>query len=248
VPDKRQPELYAAPPRSDASAAEPAPIEAFLTALSSPLTFLAHASPEAAGRTKLPSRHFAAQARALADHARDAEVRRDLQALSDALTAYDAAAADQRLTTVERCRALIERIRHSSQQEAPPYQRSSGDAADHLKALSQSAQFVRGVGPRFAEKFKKFGIGTVEDLLYHLPFRYEDRRSLSTIRQLRVGDVASVIGEISHLAERYVGRNQRRILEGVLRDDSGLLALTWYHQVAYVRSRYQVGQRCLVHG
>ena len=34
----------------------------------------------------------------------------------------------------------------------------------------------------------------------------------------------------------------------MLRDDSGLLALTWYHQVAYFRTRYQVGQRCLVHG
>ena len=34
----------------------------------------------------------------------------------------------------------------------------------------------------------------------------------------------------------------------MLRDDTGLLALTWYHQVAYFRNRYQVGQRCLVHG
>ncbi len=223
-------------------------IEAFLTALSAPLTFLAQASPAAAARTKLPSRQFATQAQALSCSVTDAGVRRDLQALCDELSAYDAADSDHKRGTVERCRALIERIRCGSQAEAPPYRRSGGDPTEHLKALSQSVQFVRGVGPRFAEKFRKFGISTVEDLLYHLPFRYEDRRALSTIRQLRVGNVASVIGEISHLAERYVGRNQRRILEGVLRDDTGLLALTWYHQVAYFRSRYQVGQRCLVHG
>ena len=223
-------------------------VEEFLNALAPPLNFLAHAPTEAVARTTLPSRQLAAQARSLALSALDAQVRRDLETLSAELAAYDALPAEQRRAHVERCRQLVESVRSSHAQALPTYQSSSGDPADHLKALSQSAQFVRGVGPRYAEKFRKFGIQTVEDLLYHLPFRYEDRRSLSTIRQLRVGDVASVVGEITHLAERYVGRNQRRILEGVLRDDTGLLALTWYHQVAYFRSRYQVGQRCLVHG
>ena len=223
-------------------------IDDFLTALSSPLNFLAHAPPDAAARTKLPSQQFALQAQTLAGKASDADQRRDLEALCAELSVYDTVAPEQRRTSVERCRTLIERIRHAATAAPLPYQRSAGDPSDHLKALSQSAQFVRGVGPRFAENFRKFGIQTVEDLLYHLPFRYEDRRSLSSIRQLRVGDVASVVGEITHLAERYVGRNQRRILEGVLRDETGLLALTWYHQVAYFRSRYQVGQRCVVHG
>jgi ATP-dependent DNA helicase RecG len=223
-------------------------VEEFLNALAPPLNFLAHASAEAVARTTLPSRQLAAQARSLALSARDAQVRRDLETLSAELAAYDALPAEQRGAHVERCRQLVERVRSSRAQALPTYHGSNREPAEHLKALSQSAQFVRGVGPRLAEKFRKFGIQTVEDLLYHLPFRYEDRRSLSTIRQLRVGDVASVIGEITHLAERYVGRNQRRILEGVLRDDTGLLALTWYHQVVYFRSRYKVGQRCLVHG
>jgi ATP-dependent DNA helicase RecG len=223
-------------------------VDQFLNALAAPLNFLAYATAEAAARTKLPSRQFAAQARALALNARDAQLRSDLETLSAELAAYDSVPPDRRRAHVERCRQLIENVRSGHAQTAPDYHRSSGDPQEHLKALSQSAQFVRGVGPRLGEKFRKFGIQTVEDLLYHLPFRYEDRRSLSTIRQLRVGDVASVVGEITHLAERYVGRHQRRILEGVLRDDTGLLALTWYHQVAYFRSRYQVGQRCLVHG
>ncbi|HVO23863.1 MAG TPA: ATP-dependent DNA helicase RecG [Candidatus Margulisiibacteriota bacterium] len=223
-------------------------IDDFLSALSSPLNFLAHAPVDAVVRTTLPSHQFARRAQALALNARDAGVRRDLEALSAELIAYETAAPEQRRATVDRCRALIERLRCGSDAPGATYQCSSGDPAEQLKALSQSAQFVRGVGPRFAEKFRRFGIRSVEDLLYHLPFRYEDRRSLSTIRQLRVGAVASVVGELTHLAERYVGRNQRRILEGVLRDDTGLLALTWYHQVAYFRSRYQVGQRCLVHG
>ncbi|MBI4514544.1 MAG: ATP-dependent DNA helicase RecG [Deltaproteobacteria bacterium] len=132
--------------------------------------------------------------------------------------------------------------------QVPPYQRSGGDLAAGLEALKQPVQFVRGVGPQRAEQFRKLGLRTVEDLLYHLPFRYEDRRAVCTVRELRLGEEGSVIGEIAHLAERFVGRSQRRILEGALKDDSGLLALTWYHQVAYFKNRYRLGQRCLVHG
>jgi len=130
----------------------------------------------------------------------------------------------------------------------PEYRETRGDCKESLDALAQSVQFVPGVGPRRAIQFEKLGVRSIEDLLYHLPFRYEDRRSVRTIRDLRVGETASVIGEITHLAERFIGRRQRRILEGVLRDDTGLMVLTWFHQVGFFKGRYQVGQRCLVHG
>ncbi|MGA8877119.1 MAG: hypothetical protein WB555_16400, partial [Candidatus Korobacteraceae bacterium] len=41
--------------------------------------------------------------------------------------------------------------------------------------LATSVQYVKGIGPRFAEILLEKGIGAVEDLLYYLPFRYEDR-------------------------------------------------------------------------
>ena len=223
-------------------------VEAFLAALTPPLEFLATASGAAVARTQLPVRALLRRCQGLLVTVGDSPLRRDLEALCRELTAYESAPPAQRPTHVERCRELIAEIRRSGRDAPPPYQRSSGAVSEDLKVLAQSAQFARGVGPRLAERLKKFGIETVEDLLYHLPFRYEDRRTLSKIRDLRVGDTASVIGEIAHLAERYVGRSQRRILEGVLRDETGLLALTWYHQVPYFRSRYQVGQRCLAHG
>jgi ATP-dependent DNA helicase RecG len=223
-------------------------LDDFLSAVSSPLDFLAKAPAGAEARTHFAHHTLAARGEALLHTVRDARVRADLEALCQELKAYDTAALDQRRIYIERCRTLVDRLRHGAQEVVPPYRRTGGEPADHLHALSQSAQFVRGVGPRRAEQFKKFGIATVEDLLYHLPFRYEDRRTVSKIRDLHVGEVASVIGEITHLAERYVGRARRRILEGVLRDDTGLLALTWYHQVVYFRGRFQAGQHCLLHG
>ena len=245
--EKIQPLLPVSPRSSEPAGAGEA-LEAFLAALSAPLKFLAHAPAEAAARTYFPTATFIIRAQALLQRCHPGQLRHDLESLCTALAAYDGTAPEQRRAHVERCRVLVERLQHGSPETLPAYQRTTGNVAEHLKALGQAAQFLRGVGPRRSEQFKKLGIATVEDVLYHLPFRYEDRRALSTIRALRVGEVGSVIGEITHLAERHVGRSQRRILEGVLRDETGLLALTWFHQISYFRSRYQVGQRVLVHG
>ncbi len=68
------------------------------------------------------------------------------------------------------------------------------------------------------------------------------------IAAVQIGEEASIIGELAQLSERTVGRGRRRILEGVLRDATGLLGLTWYNQVTYFRSRFRVGQRLLVYG
>jgi len=226
---------------------KPTPTEAFLKAVTAPLDFLATAPPEAAARTRLPSRQLAAQAEALAGSVADAAQRQALHELAAALSGLGEATPAQQREVVARCQALVERVRQPPV-TLPPYRRYNGDPGEDLGRLRESVQFARGVGPRRAEQLRRFGIPTIEDLLYHLPFRYEDRRSLTTVRQLRAGEVASVVGEITHLAERYVGRAQKRVLEAVLRDDTGLMGLTWFHQVAYFRSRYEVGQRCVVHG
>lgn len=62
--------------------------------------------------------------------------------------------------------------------------------------LSTSVQYVKGVGPKLAEVLAEKGITTVEDLLYYLPFRYEDRINPRTIGELRPGEMASVIAEV----------------------------------------------------
>ena len=62
--------------------------------------------------------------------------------------------------------------------------------------LTTPVQYVKGVGPRLAEALAAKGIITVEDLLYYLPFRYEDRLNPRTISELRPGEMASVIAEV----------------------------------------------------
>ncbi len=65
-----------------------------------------------------------------------------------------------------------------------------------LLELSTPIKFVKRVGKRVAAELAKRGVETVEDLLYHLPFRYEDRLNPLPMTALKAGTMASVIGEV----------------------------------------------------
>ncbi len=220
----------------------------FLASVARPLDFLAQAPPATAARTYFPSTALARRGRVLIAAVSDVGQRLALEALCATLDEIAAVSAAARGPLIQRCRQQLAALRTPKPVTPPPYRRSGRPSPDDLAILTQSVQFIKGVGPRRAGQFARLGISTVEDLLYHLPFRYEDRRHLKTVGELRVGDVADVVGEITHLAERFVGRRQRRILEGVLKDETGLLALTWFHHITYFKARYSVGQRVRVHG
>ena len=117
-----------------------------------------------------------------------------------------------------------------------------------LRALSSAVSAVRGVGPARAAELEKFGIHSVEDLLYHLPFRYDDRRAMSKVAELVVGTSASAVVSIEGVAEPRVGRARRQVLSAIARDETGFLELVWYHQIRFFRSRITPGSRWIVHG
>ncbi|MDH3326252.1 MAG: ATP-dependent DNA helicase RecG [Gammaproteobacteria bacterium] len=93
-------------------------------------------------------------------------------------------------------------------------------------ALLNPISTLRGIGPKSAEKFHKLGIFTINDLLFHLPYRYEDRTSIKSIRQLLPGTSAVVEGEILD-SQLKVGR--RRSLLVRISDGSGFLTLRFFH-------------------
>src|SRR5205814_3842149 len=85
-------------------------------------------------------------------------------------------------------------------------------------------------------------------ICYHLPFRYEDRRALGRLASLPIGQEATAIGEVWRVRESRAGRRGRPVLEVVVRDGDGQLALVWFHGIAWFRRRFREGQRLLVHG
>ena len=131
---------------------------------------------------------------------------------------------------------------------APAYRRTVGPLDAGLELLSRPAQFVKGVGPRRAAQLARFGLHTVEDVLYHLPFRYEDRRRLVAVRDLRPGETATFVAEIAAIGEKRVGRHGRRMLEALARDASGVVSLVWFHRISWFAGRLEVGSRVVLHG
>jgi len=92
--------------------------------------------------------------------------------------------------------------------------------------LPESVQYLKGVGPRRAERLAKLGVETVRDLLYHVPHRYEDATTVSPAGRLKPGDDATVIG---HVVVKGVipTRQKLRIFRAVLRDSSGVIECAW---------------------
>jgi len=110
---------------------------------------------------------------------------------------------------------------------------SSVDAASrgrHDDPLSTSLQFLKGVGPRKSADLRRAGLITVEDLLYRLPFRYEDRSRMQPIVSLRAGMRAAVLGEIRSANVVVTRRRGFKIFHVVLADASGAIRCTWMNQ------------------
>ncbi|HKY31823.1 MAG TPA: ATP-dependent DNA helicase RecG [Candidatus Polarisedimenticolia bacterium] len=113
--------------------------------------------------------------------------------------------------------------------------------------LDTPLQFLKGVGPRKAEGLAEKNLSTVEDLLFHLPFRYEDRSRFAGIASLRPGDRATVRGRV--LSSRLFRTRKRgfTILEAVVDDGTGGLGLVWYNQ-PYLRETIAAGREVILHG
>ena len=96
--------------------------------------------------------------------------------------------------------------------------------------LSTSLQFLKRVGPRKAADLARAGLLTVEDLLYRLPFRYEDRSRMQPIVSLRPGFKAAVLGEIKSTRLTVTRRRGFKIFNAVIGDASGAIRCTWMNQ------------------
>ena len=97
-------------------------------------------------------------------------------------------------------------------------------------ALATRLQFLKGVGPRKSADLKRAGLVIVEDLLYRLPFRYEDRSRMQPIASLRAGAKAAVMGEITSANLVSTRRRNFRIFHVVVADASGAIRCTWMNQ------------------
>lgn len=95
----------------------------------------------------------------------------------------------------------------------------------------------------------RLGLNTVEDLLFYLPFRYEDRRTLVPISKLQPGCAGLLSAIVVSAGEVSIGRGRKKMFEVVVGDDSGQLLLKWFHyRRDWMTKRYRTGENVLVYG
>jgi ATP-dependent DNA helicase RecG len=124
--------------------------------------------------------------------------------------------------------------------KTPAAKSNSAPVTDELKT---PVRFIKGVGPKLAEALAKKGIATVEDALYLLPNRYEDRRQLKRIAELRPGTTEAFFATVVS-AEALTTKGGRPYFEAIVRDDSGSLPIKWFHfYPSYMKKNLLPGRR-----
>src|SRR5271157_284523 len=111
--------------------------------------------------------------------------------------------------------------------------------------LSTPVQYVKGIGPKLAEILATKGISTVGDLVHYLPFRYEDRLNPRGIRELRPGEMATVIGEVRNSG---LFRTRRMpIFQLTVGQGRSRLRCLWFN-ATYLKDKFQAGQMLALYG
>jgi len=106
--------------------------------------------------------------------------------------------------------------------------------------LEQAVNSLTGVGGKTADRLAKLGIKRIRDLLFHLPYRYEDRTHIQAIASLSPGMTALICGEIVFTD---VLQRSRRSLICQIQDGSGILNLRFFHFNAKQHEQLQPGTR-----
>ena len=105
--------------------------------------------------------------------------------------------------------------------------------------LSEALTALKGVGPALAKRLEKLGLSRVDDLLFLLPLRYEDRTQLVRIGALVAGKRCLTSGEVLLAETAYRGR--RNLLVRIS-DGSGQLTLRFFHFSRQQQAQFQAGK------
>lgn len=111
------------------------------------------------------------------------------------------------------------------------------------KNLSLDIQFIKGVGPRLGSLLHKKGIKTIEDALYTVPLRYEDRRELIPIKRLQPGRIQVFSGTVTQ-AQNVATRQGRRGFEVHISDGAASITCRWFQgNPVWLARQWTVGKK-----
>ena len=105
--------------------------------------------------------------------------------------------------------------------------------------LSTKVGEVSGIGGYYSQKLEILGIKTINDFIYHFPFRYKDLQDVKRISQVRPNEVVSIQGQIVRFSNIYT-KTGKRMQEAVVSDGEREIYAVWFNQT-YLAKMLTVG-------
>ena len=135
--------------------------------------------------------------------------------------------------------------------ESPAQNKRSSYGVPSQEVWQHSVRFLKGVGPRLEVFLQRLGISQLGDLCYYFPLRYEDRRTLTSIKDIVEGESFLVSGKVlaRNVKPSYLfrGAGIRGLFEILLGDNTGNIKCVWFNQ-PYLKEYINVGEELLVYG
>lgn len=112
--------------------------------------------------------------------------------------------------------------------------------------LYKDVQYIKGIGPKKADKLNKLGIFTLKDLLYYFPRQFEDRNNLKKIAQLEDGEKVMIKAVISSI-NTFSPKEGMTLTKIDVKDETGSAKLVFFNK-SYIKNTFRPGDSILVFG
>ena len=112
--------------------------------------------------------------------------------------------------------------------------------------LNSSISLIEGVGSVRQKILNECGIFTLNDLLYNFPRRHLDRTTITPIRKIQKGDNVTLIASVETCGEKPIRRG--KIFQVIVSDGTGLLTLSWFNGIRYIKNNFKIGSKLAIHG
>lgn len=101
--------------------------------------------------------------------------------------------------------------------------------------LGSPTTAIHGIGQKQAALLAKLDLHTIEDMIYYFPRRYDDYSELKLIKDLKYGEVVTILAYVKHLSTFTTRNKGRKIIQAVVSDDTGSIQLMWFNQEFQLR-------------
>ncbi|MDD2732175.1 MAG: ATP-dependent DNA helicase RecG [Candidatus Pacebacteria bacterium] len=114
-------------------------------------------------------------------------------------------------------------------------------------SLSTPIEKIPRIGPVSLKKLKRLGIRTINDMLFHFPYRYEDFSNLIPISELKINEICTVFGKVTEIKNTKTWKKRMMLTHIILEDKTGAVKAVWFNH-PYIIKMVEKGDSIFLSG